>query len=317
MATRIGTDRGDTLRGTSGADTIRGLGGNDRLYGGAGDDVLAGGPGADRLDGGAGTRDRADYGDFASPDGRQGVSVNLDAGAAGELYGGGPKDTLVGIEYVDASPSDDSVDGGAGANLLAGKAGDDYLNGAGGADRLYGDTGSDTLEGDGALDPRGGADRLYGGEGDDTLRGAAGRDRLEGERGEDRLTGGLGDDALRGGAGADIFNFVFLEGQEDRDADEAGGRDVIEDFVLGEDRLVFVVAPTDRSPDEALEGFADLDSNGNGVLDDGDRYVEVEDVAHRGVTEESTVIDTSPFAGRELAVVLHGVTGVDQGDFVS
>lgn len=292
MATRIGTDRDDTLRGTPGDDILKGLGGNDRLFGEAGDDVLAGGPGADRLDGGAGARDRIDYGDFASPDGRQGVSVNLDSGAAGELYGGGPKDTLVGIEYVDASPFNDSVNGDAGANLLAGKAGDDGLDG-------------------------GGADRLYGGEGDDTLRGAAGRDRLEGGRGEDRLTGGLDDDALRGGAGADIFNFVFLEGQEDRDADEAGGRDVIEDFIVGEDRLVFVVAPTDRSPDEALEGFADLDSNGNGVLDEGDRYVEVEDVAHRGVTKESTVIDTSPFADKELAVVLHGVKGIDQGDFVS
>ena len=65
---RVGTRRGDRLRGTRRADLIRGRAGNDRIYarggadcvlGGWGADLLVGGPGRDVLDCGPGRRDRA------------------------------------------------------------------------------------------------------------------------------------------------------------------------------------------------------------------------------------------------------------------
>ncbi|GHC56414.1 serine hydrolase [Neogemmobacter tilapiae] len=72
----------------------------------------------------------------------------------------------------------------------------------------------------------GGDDRLAGGRGDDRLAGGEGADRLWGRAGDDRLVGGSGADVLTGGQGADVFVF-----------DAAGPRDLIRDFVRGEDRL--------------------------------------------------------------------------------
>ncbi|MFQ8430452.1 calcium-binding protein [Amaricoccus sp. W119] len=81
--------------------------------------------------------------------------------------------------------------------------------GDGGADRLRGTLVDDRLSG------RSGDDRLYGNTGDDTLTGG---------RGDDRLVGQLGNDRLRGGVGEDTFVFN-------------SGRDVIEDFADGRDRI--------------------------------------------------------------------------------
>lgn len=71
------------------------------------------------------------------------------------------------------------------------------------------------------------ANLLDGNGGHDVIFGGAGRDRLQGEGGRDRLAGGRGNDSLAGGAQRDTFVF------------EAGsGRDVIEDFQTGVDRIL-------------------------------------------------------------------------------
>ncbi len=96
------------------------------------------------------------------------------------------------------------------------------------------------MAGGGAADDAaggGGADLLVGGGGADTLDGGAEPDALIGGIGDDMLIGGRGADVLTGSGGADAF--VFQEG---------GGRDVITDFQVGEDNLVF----------ETATGFADL-----------------------------------------------------------
>lgn len=54
MATVVGHDYGEILRGTVDNDLIYGLGGNDSLIGDYGNDVLYGGTGIDRMYGGAG-----------------------------------------------------------------------------------------------------------------------------------------------------------------------------------------------------------------------------------------------------------------------
>ncbi len=76
---------------------------------------------------------------------------------------------------------------------------------------------------------------LTGNDGDNILNGGAGNDVLYGGAGNDILIGGLGADTLTGGAGNDIFRFTSV-----RDTGLAeGSRDVVSDFVSGEDQLDF------------------------------------------------------------------------------
>jgi len=89
---------------------------------------------------------------------------------------------------------------------------DDRLVSFGGRDVLDGKAGADYLE------SNGGRDRLLGGAGNDTLIGGDNRDRI---------TGGLGKDILQGGTGRD--RFIYTSIQE--------GRDRIEDFEVGKDRI--------------------------------------------------------------------------------
>ena len=140
----IGSDNDDILMGDGmdnvidgalGDDELAGGGGNDTLIGGAGDDNLRGGGGNDFTDGGEGI-DTADFSDIG-PD----VTVDLAAGTATYVNGAGANvaDTLVNIENVTGSSSDDHITGDAGDNLLAGGAGSDTLIGGAGNDVLRGD----------------------------------------------------------------------------------------------------------------------------------------------------------------------------------
>ncbi|WP_190325621.1 calcium-binding protein [Salipiger aestuarii] len=82
-----------------------------------------------------------------------------------------------------------------------------------------------------ALYGKAGADFLFAHGGDDTVTGGAGNDTLFGGYGADRLTGG-----------ADADTFVSEAGS---------GRDMIDDFEAGRDRLVFSSLLTDGRTDEA------------------------------------------------------------------
>ncbi len=88
-----------------------------------------------------------------------------------------------------------------------------------GANRINGDDGRDIIEGLGGrdmLDGRGGNDSLYGGSDKDVLYGGSGNDFLD---------GGDGTDTYLGGDGADRFVF------------STEGKDVIQDFEAGTDRI--------------------------------------------------------------------------------
>ncbi|MCB0876584.1 MAG: hypothetical protein KDB46_10365 [Solirubrobacterales bacterium] len=61
IATIVGSNRAERLRGGNGRDVIAALGGNDRVSGGKGNDVICGGRGRDRLAGNGG-RDRLEGG---------------------------------------------------------------------------------------------------------------------------------------------------------------------------------------------------------------------------------------------------------------
>jgi Ca2+-binding RTX toxin-like protein len=103
-----------------------------------GDDVLLGGLGNDVLDGGAGS-DTASY-DSATA----GVAVNL-ALVGQQNTGGGGLDTLIDMENLLGSHSNDVLTGNSGNNVLAGNGGNDQLTGGAGADTfkwLAGETGT-------------------------------------------------------------------------------------------------------------------------------------------------------------------------------
>ena len=106
------------------------------------------------------------------------------------------------------APSDCTIVGSSGPDLLVGTAGRDVICGLGGNDRISG---------------RGGNDVLRGGAGNDVLDGGPGADLLDGGAGADRLLGGAGPDRLLGGAGPDDLR------ARDKTTDVVqggGGRDV-------------------------------------------------------------------------------------------
>ena len=171
-----GRDGDDVLQGNGGADTIFGNFGNDRVDGGIADDVLSGGIGKDSVFGGDGADTvQGGLGDDSMAGGlgvdtlifvgSLAVSVNLTVTTA-QTTGYG-SDIIVEFENVQSGTGNDSITGGATANLLQSIAGDDTLAGGGGADSLFSDVGNDVLYGGG------GTDNLYGGTGMDVLYGGA------------------------------------------------------------------------------------------------------------------------------------------------
>lgn len=93
----------------------------------------------------------------------------------------------------------DTITGGAGAELLLGGNGNDRIRGLAGHDTISGGAGHDWLHGGSGNDRIDGGsdnDTLLGGSGSDLMHGAAGNDRLDGHRGRDSLAGGSGTDRI-------------------------------------------------------------------------------------------------------------------------
>lgn len=216
------SDFGEVFRGFYSAESIAAGGGDDDYSATMG--IGQARAIVDRFDGGAG-EDAVTLRDLTT-----GARVDMAAGRVSfsEQVGGIDYDRtiellsveqLTGSRFRDimrGSGAGDQLFGAGGRDVLRGGAGNDALSGNGGDDRIFGGTG---------------ADRMSGGGGRDALRGGGGADALSGQGGRDRLIGGQGDDSLTGGRGADAF--VFKPGAAGQ------GDDVIVDFDLSRDRLVF------------------------------------------------------------------------------
>jgi VCBS repeat-containing protein len=112
-----------------------------------------------------------------------------------------------GIAIVTVTVSDGQATGSVQVTVRVGGTGNDTLAGGAGADLMFGQNGNDTLTGGD------GYDLLCGGAGNDTLFGGAGDDSLVGGNGNDRLTGGPGADRFSGGSGTDTTtDFAAAEG---------------------------------------------------------------------------------------------------------
>jgi len=245
------------IDGGEGADIVRGGDGNDTLNGGAGADTLAGGIGDDvyvvdnvgdviyegwTLDPASGlpivdvlTGQNVPL-PLAAQDGADRVETSLTQFSLDTLSNqasvalGFAANTrrLAFIEDLTyTGNSDFNGTGNALDNILTGNTGADSLFGLAGQDTLHGGAGNDTLSGGD------GNDLLNGDLGNDSLLGGAGNDSLVGGDGTDTLVGGAGSDRLRGGVGADRF---VLTAAADSGTTTAT-RDVIEDFVVGTDKI--------------------------------------------------------------------------------
>jgi Ca2+-binding RTX toxin-like protein len=233
------------------------------ITGNAGNNSLAGLGGADTLNGGAGS-DTANYVASAA-----GVNVSLQTGTSsgGDAAG----DTLVSIENLTGSNSNDTLEGNAGNNVLSGGA-----NGSGGDTVSYanatagvtvdltktvaqntGGAGSDTLVG---------FENLTGSAFNDTLTGKAGTNVLNGLAGNDKLAGGAAADILTGGTGNDTFIF------KTKTESSVSAPDLITDFVHGVDQidLSALDANTRSSGNQAF----DFDGNSTSVFKNGVSWYE-------------------------------------------
>jgi serralysin len=146
----------------------------------------------------------------------------------------------------------DTLDGSFGVDTLLGGDNDDLLIGGSGGDNLDGGPGVDTAgystasalvvadlqmsaanTGDADDDIYTSIENLFGSAFGDTLRGNSGANYLKGEGGADTLAGRMGRDVLAGGLGSDrfLYNTVLESGTTE------ATRDVITDFVRGQDRI--------------------------------------------------------------------------------
>jgi Ca2+-binding RTX toxin-like protein len=200
----LGERGDDLLRGGAGHDTLVGNQGNDLLEGGAGNDWLSGVDGNDTLFGGAGNDSLIGW-----------IGADLmDGGEGSDLY------------MVDAADrlQDSGTTGYDRAQIY--QTTNVFLNLSDwtGIERVNGFTGNDTLNASASNTPI----FLFGERGDDLLLGGSGADTLVAGAGNDTLAGGGGNDFMVGDAGAD--HFVFRPGF---------GRDVIQRFEIGQDRIDF------------------------------------------------------------------------------
>jgi Ca2+-binding RTX toxin-like protein len=275
-----GSAEGDTINAFGGNDTVHGNGGNDRLFGDAGNDRLFGDAGNDLLDGGldqGADSDTLDGGsgiDTVSYSGLDhAISVNLVQGLA---LGVGNVDTLISIENITGTNSDDSLIGSLpsadsdGANLIQGGDGNDFIDGLGGNDILFG---------------------------------GSGNDHILGGAGNDQIVGGAGVDKLEGGADADVFK-MFSTAES---GVGANNRDVITDFVQGVDKLdlhaIDAKVLTSGNQDFSFIGSAAFTAEGQvRVVVEGDHTL--------------VQMNTSGAGGAESEIQLAGHVALNAHDFV-
>ncbi len=158
VATIVGTNGQDVLKGTPGRDIINGLGGSDTIQGFGGDDVICGAGGNDTIWGHGGS----DV--IIGGPGNDNIFGNT---GNNRIYAGDGDDevfTDAGIDWIWGGNGDDELRGGAGNDQIYGEAGDDYLYGGFGHDYLS--AGPDD-------------DRIYAGPGADVMLGGDNGIRLD------------------------------------------------------------------------------------------------------------------------------------------
>ena len=286
----------ESVVGSANNDQLTGDAGSNRLEGGGGTDILVGAGGNDVIDGGAGLNDTVDYSEALNT-----VNIDLEAGQATQ-DGYLAIDTVVNIENVVGSDSDDVIAGNTDANRLEGRAGDDAFTATDGTDTVDGGDGSDTLDYSGLTGVTGVAvtlngastatvtvsggdndsvlnvENLIGTTGDDVLGGDVFDNQLDGQDGADRFIASGGADDLRGGAGSDTLDYstfssassisVSLQGATTTTVSVVGSSD---DTISGIENVVGTSGNDTLIGDDeqnTLDGRAGDDTLNGGIGDD-------------------------------------------------
>ena len=199
---------------------------NDTMDGGAGDDTFFFNRGISPHYSG---RDRTEYNEVLGGEGNDTLSFEGagDQRAVRISSAAGQGDTIwventhgqryvraTGIENITGTDIDnmgDTIDATGSDNIIQGLGGNDTIKGYGGADVIDGGEGDDTLHGgtgDDYLIGGAGADRIYGGTGNDTIVSGTEADHIFGEAGDDLITINAatgGADIIDGGEGSDTL----------------------------------------------------------------------------------------------------------------
>lgn len=219
-----GNNSDNVVKGMKGNDTLYGRGGNDKIYGGNGNDVIVGNEALDieakyivgleektfEFDTVA---DFKKYLDSAGVD----IGTRLDNLDFKEIKPAGTFDDLLemykyiqsnvpeGINTIDGGAGNDIIIGGEQADLIYGGKGNDYIYGGDGRNAIYGGANNDVIVG--GYDN----DRLFGDAGNDVIYGLDDYDVIDGGAGNDHLWGGKGPDSIETGKGNDT---VYFEGTQ-------------------------------------------------------------------------------------------------------
>jgi len=224
---------------------------------------------------------------------------------------------LGGEDVIDAGANDDTIYGGSGRDVLHGRTGDDWLYGGNNGDVLFGESliGIGTPGPDGfmlaqlAVDEEG-DDHLFGGGESDLLFGFGGNDALDGGEDNDTLDGGADNDLLTGHRGFDTFIFAArnLTFGSEPPPIVGPGHDTIIDFEQDIDGIRLIGF---ENASGASLAFADLDTNGNGVLDNADANVAVDPTGETVINLTSF----SPIDQTSILTVLGSVNPLRETDF--
>jgi Ca2+-binding RTX toxin-like protein len=259
-------------------------------------EYFVGDGGNDFIDGDAGV-DFASW--FAVPVAAGGVNAFIENGSGVVSHDAAGTDTLINIEGLIGTNSNDTLAGGLGDQWFRGRGGSDHLDGGAGSDTAdYSmDPGAVTvnLSANSATDGWGG---IWGLQGTDTLlnienvEGSSFNDSLTGDDGENTLAGGGGSDVLTGGFADDIFDYNALSDAGTTGDDitdfQAGGGDVLDLH----DLLVSIGAAADpfasgsghlRFFDAGSDTLVQIDSDGGN-----DSYVTLATLT--GVLDPSQII---------------------------
>ena len=178
-----GEDGDDILYGGTGNDTLIGEAGDDKIYGDAGNDILKGGQGEDILRGGLGDDTLEGEGDNDTIYDEEGTDT---------IIGGSGSDTLIFTDYTqgtwldlsqvsgtNARDSQGNAESIVGMENIIGTRFDDTFIGNAEANSINGGAGKDILEG------KDGKDTITAGKGDDTIFALGDGDSINGGSGND------------------------------------------------------------------------------------------------------------------------------------
>ena len=296
--TLYGNDGRDQITAGAGADRVFGGDDADIIYAVArvAGDYYVRDYSSDYFDGGAKSSAPTHFGavDTLSYEGAHGgITVNFDAGqvtGTGAGYysqdnGDGSVtvnfaiDTFKNIERFKGSDFNDNFIGSSRVGELesfeGGNGADTYIAGLaevhfnGGRDDSMDVADYSRIEGKMHADLDTGIVTIFDNAGQEVVRqrlndvekvvGTDGNDQMTGSTGGETLAGGLGNDLLNGRGGADVFEFTGADG--------FFGYDRVADFGRGDDMVSLIdLSLTPGSGGGDVNAFADLDTNGDGVL---------------------------------------------------